>query len=70
MWIKILVGTGLFLLGHYIGKQVERDAPTRDWLDKRRAEREQQATSAKDHQFPPTTGKEHEEVERPPSESA
>jgi hypothetical protein len=70
MWIKILAGAGLFLLGHYIGKQVERDAPTRDWLDKRRAEREQKAAiSAENHKLPCTTEEKHEQVQQPPSES-
>lgn len=68
MWIKILAGAGLFLLGHYIGKQVERDAPTRDWLSKRRAEREQKATYAEDHRFPYTTEEEHKQVRQSPNE--
>ena len=48
MWTRILVGAGLFLLGHYIRKQVEQDTPTREWLRQRREEKRQQSASAEE----------------------
>jgi hypothetical protein len=48
MWTRILVGAGLFLLGHYIRKQVEQDAPTREWLRQRREEKGPQSALAEE----------------------
>lgn len=56
MWTRVLIGIGLFLLGYYVGKQVERDAPTRDWLRQRREEKEQEAISTEKNEAPPATG--------------
>ncbi|MFM1892291.1 MAG: hypothetical protein RLZ44_1368 [Pseudomonadota bacterium] len=39
MWWRLLVGTGLFALGYYLGKEVERTRPVRDELDRARAAR-------------------------------
>lgn len=36
MWLRLLVGAGLFALGYYLGKEVERTRPVREELDRAR----------------------------------
>lgn len=52
MVYRLLIGIGLTVLGYYVGQQVERDAPIRERLRKRREEK-QQALSNKEHKAPP-----------------